>query len=131
MEQIPPTRVALYAALVLLRAETSDVAGVPVVALAGRVDLSTLPTLQSVLARAAAERRGTLIALDLDGVDGLDDAALGIILGAAGRIRAAAGDLAVVCTNPALLSRLALTGVDRAVAVVPNLAAVRTARPTG
>ena len=44
-------------------------------------------------------------------------AAIGMLLGAAGRARVAGGDLEVVCTDPRLLDRFAVTRLDRAVVV--------------
>ena len=64
------------------------------------------------------------VAVDLDGVDALDDTALGVLLGAAGRGRQAGGDLAIVCASERLRGRFAVTGLDRAVsspAASPNV----------
>ena len=69
----------------------------PVLTLSGSVDLATLPRLQDGLLRLAAEHPGERVAVDLDGVDVLDDTALGVLLGAAGRARQHGGDLIVVC----------------------------------
>jgi len=109
---------------VLLRAEVTEVAGVPVVALSGRVDLATLPALSSALSRAVVAHPARVVAVDLDAVEALDDSGLGVLLGAAGRARANAGDVVVICTNAALLARFAQTGLDRAIAIGSNVAAV-------
>lgn len=109
----------------LLRAEVSDVAGVPVVALTGRVDLSTIPTLQNSLVRAIAANIGKVVAVDFDGVDALDDTGIGILVGAAGRARGSGGDIVVVCTNDALLRRFAITRIDQAITIVANASSVR------
>jgi anti-sigma B factor antagonist len=108
----------------VLRAELSDVAGVPVVALSGRVDLSTIPTLQNALVRTIAANIGKVVAVDLDGIEGLDDTGIGILVGAAGRARGSGGDIVVICTADALLRRFAITRLDRAVDIVANAAAV-------
>jgi anti-anti-sigma factor len=104
-----------------LRAEVTDVAGRSVVVLAGSVDLSTVPTLQNALARAVVEHTGEVVAVDLDAVDTVDDVALGILLGAAGRARRSGGDLVVVCRNERLRNQFALTGLDRAITVNETL----------
>jgi len=99
-----------------------------VVHLSGDVDLATLPRLGDALSRAIDQSAGAAtVIVDLDGVVILDDAALGLLLGAAGRLRAMSGDLVVACSAPGLRQRLALTGFDRAVRVVDRLSAVATA----
>ena len=47
----------------------------------------------------------------------IDDAALGLLLGAAARAREAGGDLELVCSNERVRARLASTRVDRCIAV--------------
>jgi anti-anti-sigma factor len=59
--------------------------------------------------------------VDLDGLDVIDDTALGTLLGAAGRARVAGGDLEVVTSSARLRERLAVTGFDRAVTVRSSL----------
>jgi anti-sigma B factor antagonist len=105
-----------------LRVERRSVAGVAVVALDGVVDLATLPILQDHLSRAVQEHLGTTVAVDLDGIEAIDDCGLGLVLGAAGRARESGGDLVVVCTSPALRRRLRTTRFDRAVDVQDRLA---------
>jgi anti-sigma B factor antagonist len=92
-----------------------------VVSLAGEVDVATLPRLADALLRALGP--GRRLVVDLDGVHVLDDAALGLLLGAAGRARLSEGDLVVVASAPVLRDRLALTGFDRAVTVVASVSA--------
>lgn len=101
------------------------VAGRPAVVLSGVIDLATLPELHDILGRAALEHPGDVVAVDVDGVDVLDDTGLGVLLGAAARIRHGGGDLVVVASRPALAERLAATGFDRAVRVVPALTEAR------
>jgi anti-sigma B factor antagonist len=96
---------------------TAIVDGHTVVVCRGAVDLSSVPQLHSALARAIGAAPGELVLVDLDEVDALDDAGLGVLLGAAGRARRAGGDLQLVCADPATRAQLAITGADRAVAV--------------
>ena len=84
---------------------------------AARSTCSTLPTLRGALGRVVTEAAGAVVTVDLDEVDSLDDAGLGVILGAAGRARRSDGDLVVVCSDPDRRARLAVTGFDRAVTV--------------
>lgn len=109
-----------------LRGDLSVVAGRPVLALSGVVDLATIPTLRDLLLRAGTEHPHGSLAVDLDAVEVLDDTGLGLLLGAAGRRREHGGDLVVVTTRGALIARLAANGFDRAVRVAPALAEVTT-----
>ena len=87
--------------------------------LAGEVDLATVPRLSDALTRLLAYSGS--VAVDLDGVHLLDDAGLGLLLGAAGRARQSDRELVVVCSPGALRDRLTLTGFDRAVTVVERV----------
>ena len=107
-----------------LRAHHDVVGDLPVVALSGTVDMATLPQLANALFRVVVDHLGQRVAVDLDGVDALDDTGLGMLLGTAGRARQGGGDLVVVVTDPQLRARFAVTGFDRAVDVVDRLAAV-------
>ena len=84
----------------------------------GEVDLSTLPSFRDQLLKLVDDNPGSTVLVDLDGVTALDDAGLGMLLGAAGRARQRQGDLRLVCTAPHLLRRFEVTGLDRAVSVV-------------
>jgi len=88
-----------------------------VVALAGIADLSTAPLLHDQLRRTCTSHPGETIMLDLDGLIAIDDAALGLLLGAAARARETGGDIELVCTNERVRSRLASTRLDRCITV--------------
>jgi anti-sigma B factor antagonist len=101
---------------------TSSVVGDrPVVVLAGTVDLATVPSLHNALTTTILDHPQATIAVDLGGITALDDVALGILLGAAGRARRGGGDLVVITADDALRQRLAVTGFDRAITVSPSL----------
>jgi len=104
-----------------LQARQTTVGTTAVLSLAGEIDLATLPRLADALTRLASVDGP--VAVDLDGVFVLDDAALGLLLGAAARSRRQGHDLVVVCTNPSLRERLAITGFDRAVQVMDRVTA--------
>ncbi|CAN5815812.1 hypothetical protein BH24ACT5_BH24ACT5_20880 [soil metagenome] len=106
---------ALYCTL-----DTVD--GVAMLTLTGDLDLATAPELQNAITRLLDTHRDERVAIDLDGVDALDDVGLGLVLGAAGRARQQGGDVVVVCAPGTRRDRLALTGFDRAVTVVGRLA---------
>ncbi|NNE12377.1 MAG: STAS domain-containing protein [Ilumatobacter sp.] len=106
-----------------LRCVRSDVGGRPVLAIDGIADLAALPRLHDELQRFTADHPGDAVAIDVDGLAVLDDAALGLLLGAAATARAGGGDLTVVCTERRLRERLELTGFARAVPVTTSLSA--------
>ena len=97
-------------------------AGVPVVSVAGEVDLATAPRLRDALVVAAIDHPGERIAVDIDGVTMLDSVGLGVLVGALRRITAAGGDLVVVCSTPRLLEVLAQCRLDRVFEIRSNLA---------
>ena len=72
-------------------------------------------------ARLVSEHPGVTIAIDLDGVTVLDDAGLGILLGAAARARELDGDVVLVCTTPRLRDRFHRSGLARAIEVRDRL----------
>lgn len=105
-----------------LQLTTSRVADRVVVSLRGVADLSTAPALHDGLRRACLDHAGETLLLDLDGAIVIDDAALGLLLGAAARARQAGGELELVCTNQHLRDRLAVTRLDRAITVHRSIA---------
>lgn len=98
----------------------------PVLDVSGELDLATVPRLHGELASLVAEAAGDAdaVVVDLDGVTSLDDTALGVLLGAAGRAREAGGELVVVCNDERLTNRFASTGFDRAIVVVASVHAL-------
>jgi anti-sigma B factor antagonist len=107
-----------------LRGSVDAVGSVPVLSLIGSVDLATVADLRDLLLRFTADHPGEHVAVDLDGVDSLDDVGLGVLLGAAGRTRQNGGDLTVVCADGQLRERFTVTGLDRAITVAPTVASV-------
>jgi anti-sigma B factor antagonist len=105
-----------------LQGSVDVVDAVPVLSLTGSVDLATVADLRDLLLRFAADHPGEQIAVDLEGVDSLDDVGLGVLLGAAGRTRQHGGDLTVVCADGQLRERFAVTGLDRAITVAATVA---------
>jgi anti-sigma B factor antagonist len=105
-----------------LQCATSRIGDRLVVAIGGVADLSTAPRLQGHLRAATTAHPGERLVVDLDGVVVLDDVALGLLLGAAARARELGGDLELVCTQPRLRERLAVTRFDQVVAVRTSIA---------
>lgn len=97
-------------------------AGHLVLALDGTADLAALPQLHAACQRLVnAVEAGSSIAIDLDGTTIVDDAALGLLLGAAATARSRGATLRIVCAGERLRRRLADTRFDRAVDVVASL----------
>jgi anti-sigma B factor antagonist len=109
-----------------LHGSVEVVGTVPVLSLTGSVDLATVAVLRDLLLRLATEHPGQRVAVDLDGVDTLDDTGLGVLLGVAGRARQNGGDVMIVCRNAHVRERFTLTGLDRAVAVAPTVTSLGT-----
>lgn len=104
--------------LVLRRSQVGDV---HVLSVAGDVDLVSLPRFTDALMRLVADAPADTVVVDLDGAGLVDDAAFGLLLGAAGRARSGGGDLVVISTEARLRSRLSDTGFDRAVDVSDSI----------
>lgn len=92
-----------------------------VLSVAGDIDLGSLPKFTDALLRLVSDSPGCTVAVDLDGSGLVDDAALGLFLGAAGRARHGGGDLIVVSSEKRLRHRLTETGFDRAVTVSDSI----------
>ena len=106
-----------------LRTGVSHVGGTVVLAVEGVADLSTAPHLHRALNRLQPPD-GSTVAVDLDGLAVLDDVAVGLLLGAAARLRERGGELVLVCSAPRLRSRLDSLRVDRIVHVSASIASV-------
>ena len=87
----------------------------------GDLDLSGVPRFTTALGRLVTDNAAAVVCVDLDGAGLVDDTALGLLLGAAGRARSGGGDLVVVCTGDRLRARLAENGFDRAVDVARSV----------
>ena len=96
--------------------------GLPVLQVSGEIDLATVPRFRDALHRLVTDHPATVVAVDLDGVLAVDDAGLGLLLGAAGRARQGGGDLVVVCSDPRLTHRFTETRLDRAIELRTTLA---------
>lgn len=98
--------------------------------------MASAPELREALRDAIAERPRQRVAVDLEAVDFIDSAGLGVLLGALKRVRDNAGDLVLVATGHNVLKVLELTGLTRTFGIEASLEsaldALRaiTSRPT-
>ena len=81
------------------------------VVLRGDLDLSTASELRECLVKVIDE--GARIVIDMEAVDFLDSAGLGILVGGLKRARTHGGELELVCTGQDVLKPLEITGLDR------------------
>lgn len=98
------------------------VGDLPVLVVSGELDLASIPLFSDAVVKLTNEHIGVTVAIDLDGVSVLDDAGLGVLLGAAGRAREHDGDVVLVCTGKRLLERFERSGLMRAIDVRQRLA---------
>ena len=79
--------------------------------LRGDLDLSTAAQLREALVEVIGE--GARIVIDMEALDFLDSAGLGILVGGLKRARTHGGELELVCSNRAVLKPIEITGLDR------------------
>jgi anti-sigma B factor antagonist len=103
-----------------LRTEVSEVAGWTIVSIYGELDVATAPSLRERLIALVGDG-ATKLVLDLEGVDFLDSTGLGTIISALKRARTHGGDMRLVCTQARIRRLFEITGLDRAVPLLPSL----------
>jgi anti-sigma B factor antagonist len=84
--------------------------GVPVLSIRGEIDVSTAPELRDRLL-SVAQSGSTRAVVDLREVTFLDSTALGVLVSALKRFRAADGDLRLVVTGRSIVKVLEITGL--------------------
>lgn len=92
-----------------------------VIRVEGDVSMSSLPRFVDSMNRELATCDTSVILVDLDAVDGIDDAGLGILLGFAARARNTNRRFGIVASAPSIRGRLADTRLDHAVDVFGSL----------
>jgi anti-sigma B factor antagonist len=84
-----------------------------VIALHGELELNGAPLLRQALIEAIGEYRRRRVIVDLEGVDFIDSAGLGVLVGGLKRARTHGGDLVLVASGRSVLNVLELTGLTR------------------
>jgi anti-sigma B factor antagonist len=110
-----------------LRIERRDDDEATELAVGGDLDLETSADLRQALLAVIDETEGTRVIVDLEGVDFIDSAGLGVLVGGRERARDADGDLVLVATGRNVLKVLELTGLDRVFEIHVSRAAARGA----
>ena len=86
--------------------------------LRGELDMSTASQLRECLVETIDE--GARIVIDMEALDFLDSAGLGILVGGLKRARTRGGELELVCTSGDVLKPLEITGLDRVFTIHPG-----------
>ena len=111
-----------------LRIERRDWPEVAELVVRGDLDLDTGPGLRQALADAIRENQGRRIVVDLEGVDFIDSAGLGVLVAGRERARGEDGDLVLVATGRSVLKVLELTGLNRVFEIHASRTAARGAQ---
>jgi anti-anti-sigma factor len=113
---------------VSLSISRSIVDGILVVRLSGNLDLSTVPVLSDALTRIARDD-DERVAVDVDGLVTIDDAAVGVLLGAASRASANGRVFVIISSVAPIRSLLRSTRLDVIVPVLDSLDDVVRSNP--
>jgi len=93
--------------------ERPDDESAPVVAVHGELDLDSAQELRNALVETIDEHPGLTVIVDLEGVEFIDSAGLGVLLGGRERAQSRNGDLVLVATGRSVVRVLELTGLTR------------------
>jgi anti-sigma B factor antagonist len=96
------------------------VAGIPVIAVTGEVDLATAPLLGERLDAKLAAGHSTLVA-DLRGVSFLDSTGLSVLVKVLKRCLEEGGQLGLVIDQEKITKLFSITGLDDTFAIWPSL----------
>ena len=93
-----------------------------VLTVTGEIDMATAPRFrQRLLAVISGGAQNVVI--DLSGVDFIDSTGLGVLMGAAKRVRTAGGDIRLVMTGSRLADLIEITRLDRVLDVFDSVSA--------
>ena len=90
--------------------ERSD-AGVHIVNVSGEIHVSTAPSFREQL-NAVIENGGTMLVLDLSGVEFIDSTGLSVLLNGLRLVNQRHGRMALVCANPTVMRLFQITSLD-------------------
>lgn len=99
----------------------------------GGIDHHTARPIRELIDEAVTDRRASRLVLDLSGVDFMDSAGLGLILGRLRHISSSGGKLVLLDPTSDIMRILRLAGLDKRLAIVDggsertHLSALRTA----
>ena len=90
--------------------EVEEIDGVPVLSVAGEIDVYTAPRLRERLLDLAHGGNSSVV-VDLTEVSFVDSTGLGVLVSGLKRFREGGGDLLLVVTQPQILKVLEITGL--------------------
>lgn len=93
-----------------------------VLTVTGEIDMATAPRFRQrllVVISAGAQN----VVIDLSGVDFIDSTGLGVLMGAAKRVRTAGGDIRLVMTGSRFADLIEITRLDRVLDVFDSVSA--------
>lgn len=93
------------------------------IGMAGDLDVTTSQMFRDTVAALIESGHRDLMA-DLDGLDFVDSAGLGVLVGAMKRVQDHAGSFAVICDSPRTLHVLKLSGLDKALPVHSSITSI-------
>jgi anti-sigma B factor antagonist len=105
---------------VLVALDVWSRAGWTVISVTGELDLSSAPRLRQAVVGAVGEGRAQLV-LDLTGVDLVDSAGLGVVVGAQRRVRSWGGRLVVAGLEGRVRAVFELARLDEILELAPTL----------
>jgi anti-sigma B factor antagonist len=108
-----------------LEITTNHASGATIMALAGELDIYTVPTFRNAL--DAQERAPQRLILDLTDVTLLDSSGLGALVSMLNRTRQGRGELGLVCPQRHIRRVFEITGLRRAFVFGDDVAAVTAA----
>ena len=82
------------------------------ISLAGEIDLYTAPEFKQQLLEVIGEGARHVV-VDLSSTTFIDSTTLGVLVGGLRRLRAADGELTIVCSDPNITKIFEITGLDR------------------
>jgi anti-sigma B factor antagonist len=91
--------------------EERSAAGVHILNVRGEIHVSTAPSFREQL-NAVIEGGGTMLVLDLSGVEFIDSTGLSVLLNGLRLINQRHGRLALVCANPTVMRLFQITSLD-------------------
>lgn len=100
----------------LLRVDCSSEADTAAISASGEIDLATVNTLRSAIAKAM-QQGASHLTLNLNKVTYIDSSGLGTLIGAHKRLTSSGGTLTIRCSQDRILRLLAITGLDRVLTV--------------
>jgi anti-sigma B factor antagonist len=104
--------------------------GIEVIDAAGEIDVAAAPQLRKLLTDLTSKNSYQLV-VNLAKVEFLDSSGVGVLVGAAKRVRAHDGSLDLVCTQPRILKIFKITGLTKAFAIHQSVDQAIAAKTAG